>query len=82
MKWEKAIEHYFKIGYYIVQGGYVVINDCAIFDVWTVELDADASSNKLHLLDANNMLMASIDSDLIKDIDIITMDENNEIIDK
>lgn len=81
MNIKNYLQKYLKHGYCIVQGGYVAINDCAIYDVWSAEIEPDASEHtKLCLYDANNMLMASIDIDLIKDIEIIKMNEENEII--
>lgn len=81
MNVKNYLQKHLKYGYCIVQGGYVAINDCAIYDVWSAEIEPDASEHtKLCLYDANNMLIASIDISLIKDIEIIKMNKENEII--
>ena len=65
----------------IVQNGIVVINDVAIYDVWSASIENDAGTNvKICMYDMNGMLMSSIDVDLIHNIEIIKMNENNKII--
>ena len=65
----------------IVQNGIVVVNDVAVYDVWSASIEDDTGTNvKMCMYDMNGMLMSSIDVDLIHDIEIIKMNENNEII--
>lgn len=60
----------------IVQNRHVVINDFCIHDVWDMEIENDAGTHqKLCLYDINGMLMGSIDTDLIDQIEIINMEE-------
>jgi len=66
--------------YYIVQNGIVAINDIAIYDVWSIEIELDVGEKpKICLYDMNNMLMASIDIDLIQDIDVVKRDERGDL---
>lgn len=76
MKFEKFIKK-FTNDNYIVQNGIVAINDFAIYNVWEINIE----EYKLCLYDMNNMLMASIDIDLIKDIDITKRNKEGELYD-
>ena len=66
--------------YYIVQNGIVAINDVAIYDVWSIEIELEAGEKpKICLYDTNNMLMTSIDIDLIQDIDVVKRDKRGDL---
>ena len=80
MKFEEFFKKEMKDGYCIVQNGIVAINDVAIYDVWSMEIEPDASEEpKICLYDTNNMLMASIDLDLIQDIDVVKRDKRGDL---
>lgn len=79
MKFEK-FEKQMNNDNYIVQNGIVAINNIAIYDVWSIEIEPDASEKtKICLYDMNNMIIASIDIDLIKDIDVVKRDERGDL---
>lgn len=65
----------------IVQNGHVTINEFTTYDVWELCIEDDAGEHtKLCLYDTNNMLMGSIDIDLIDDIDIDLRDHEGNLI--
>ena len=80
MKFERMNEAIVN-GHKIVQGGHVTINEFTTYDVWELCIEDDAGEHtKLCLYDANNMLMGSIDVDLIDDIEVDIRDHEGNLV--
>ena len=68
---KKFIDEKFVKGlHYIVQDGYVVVNEMCVYDVW----DIDIEDKKMTLNDMNGFPIAAIDIDLIKTFEIIKIE--------